>query len=100
VIELFSISLTELIGKAVQGESFVIAESDTLMVTASAYTPPPYPAVRLGFLKGRLEVPEDFDSMGMDTIQATFDGKICPRSIKTRLAGCSLPRPRSKAYRS
>ncbi len=67
-------NLSRLIEKAVKGESFVIAKSGKPMVTVSAYTPPPDPAKRLGFLKGRLEVPEDFDSMGSEEIQAMFEG--------------------------
>jgi len=67
-------NLSRLIEKAVQGESFVIAKSGRPMVLVSAYTPPPDPAKRLGFLKGRLEIPADFDSMGTEEIQALFEG--------------------------
>jgi antitoxin (DNA-binding transcriptional repressor) of toxin-antitoxin stability system len=38
----------------------------------SAYAPPPDPIRNTGFLKGRVEVPEDFDSMGNEEIQAMF----------------------------
>jgi len=67
-------NLSKLIEKAVRGESFVIAKSGKPMVLVSAYTPPPDPAKRLGFLKGRLEVPADFDSMGAQEIQSMFEG--------------------------
>jgi prevent-host-death family protein len=67
-------NLSKLIEKAVKGEPFVIAKSGKPMVMVSAYTPPPDPARRLGFLKGRLEIPEDFDSMGQEEIQALFEG--------------------------
>jgi len=67
-------NLSKLIEKAVHGESFVIAKSGKPMVTVTAYTPPPDPAKRVGFLKGRLEVPADFDSMGKAVIQAMFEG--------------------------
>ena len=66
--------LSRLIEQAVNGEPFVIAKSGRLMVTVSAYTPPPDPAKRQGFLKDRLEVPEDFDAMGKAEIQAMFEG--------------------------
>ncbi len=66
--------LSRLIEKAAKGEPFVIAKSGKPMVTVSAYTPPPDPAQRVGFLKGRLEVPEDFDAMGREEIQAMFEG--------------------------
>jgi prevent-host-death family protein len=66
--------LSRLIEQAVHGESFVIAKSGKPMVTVTAYTPPPDPAKRVGFLKNRLEVPEDFDTMGEAEIQAMFEG--------------------------
>jgi len=66
--------LSRLIEQAVNGEPFVIAKSGKPMVTVSAYTLPPDPAKRLGFLKDRLEVPEDFDAMGKAEIQAMFEG--------------------------
>jgi len=68
-------NLSKLIEKAVHGEPFVIAKAGKPMVTVSAYTPPPDPAKRVGFLKGRLQVPEDFDSMGQEEIQAMFAGE-------------------------
>jgi len=37
--------------------------------------PTPGPA-RQGFLKGRLEVPEDFDSMGREEIQTMYEGRV------------------------
>ena len=67
-------NLSKLIEKAVNGEPFVIAKSGKPMVTVSAYMPPPDPTKRLGFLKGRLEIPADFDSMGHEEIQAVFAG--------------------------
>jgi len=67
-------NLSKLIEKAVNGEPFVIAKSGKPMVTVTAYTPPPDPAKRVGFLKGRLEVPADFDSMGSEEIKALFEG--------------------------
>jgi len=66
--------LSRLIEQAVHGEPFVIAKSGKPMVTVSAYTPPPDPARRVGFLKDRMEVPEDFDTMGREEIQAMFEG--------------------------
>jgi hypothetical protein len=31
---------------------------------------------RVGFLKGKISVPADFDSMGKDEIQALFEGSL------------------------
>jgi len=67
-------NLSRLIDRAVHGESFVIAKAGKPMVTVTAYAPPFDPAGRLGFLKGGLEVPADFDSMGKAEIQAMFAG--------------------------
>ena len=67
-------NLSKLLEMAVRGESFVIAKSGKPMVTVSAYAPPPDPAGRIGFLKGRVEVPNDFDAMGAEEIQAMFEG--------------------------
>lgn len=67
-------NLSKLIEKAVHGESFIIAKSGKPMVTVSAYTPPADPAKRVGFLRGMIEAPEDFDTMGSEEIQAMFEG--------------------------
>jgi prevent-host-death family protein len=66
--------LSRLIEQVVHGEPFVIAKSGKPVATVSAYTPPSDPAKRIGFLKGSLEVPADFDSMGKEEIQAMFEG--------------------------
>lgn len=66
-------NLSKLIEQAVQGMPFIIAKSGKPMVTVSAYTPPLNPAGRVGFLKGMLSVPDDFDAMGRDEIQAMFE---------------------------
>lgn len=67
--------LSRLIKKAAKGESFVIVESGRPLVTVSAYAPPSAPSVaRIGFLKGMVEVPDDFDTMGRDAIRAMFEG--------------------------
>ncbi|MDR3358449.1 MAG: type II toxin-antitoxin system Phd/YefM family antitoxin [Desulfovibrio sp.] len=66
-------NLSRLIEQAVNGNPFIIAKSGKPMVTVSAYTPPPNPANRVGFLKGMPAVPEDFDAMGREEIQAMFE---------------------------
>lgn len=67
-------NLSKLVEQAVQGMPFIIAKSGKPMVTVSAYTPPPNPASRVGFLKGMLSVPDDFDALGRDEIRAMFEG--------------------------
>jgi prevent-host-death family protein len=67
-------NLSRLINKAAEGEPFVIAKSGNPMVIVKAYSPPPDPSKRIGFLKGAIEVPDDFDSMGREEIQDIFAG--------------------------
>jgi len=66
-------NLSRLIEQAVQGEPFIIAKAGKPMVTVTAYSPPLDPASRVGFMKGMISVPDDFDSMGQDEIQTLFE---------------------------
>jgi hypothetical protein len=45
------------------------------MVKVSSYSPPLNPQKRVGFLKDMLEIPDDFDSIGREEIQAMFEGQ-------------------------
>ena len=68
--------LSRLVEEAAAGESFIIAKAGKPMVKvvpldARAKTE----EQRLGFMKGRLKVPDDFDTMFADEIQALFEGR-------------------------
>lgn len=63
--------LSRLIERAAKGESFVIARAGNPLVRVSALDAPTEPR-RLGFLKGEIEVPDDFDRMGARKIAALF----------------------------
>lgn len=63
--------LSRLVERAARGESFVIAKAGKPLVKVSAVEAPAEPK-RLGFLKGEIEVPEDFDRMGENEIAALF----------------------------
>lgn len=63
--------LSRLIDRAAKGESFVIAKAGKPLVKVSALDAPEEPR-RLGFLKGEIEVPDDFDRMGARDIAALF----------------------------
>jgi prevent-host-death family protein len=66
--------LSRLVEKAAQGESFVIAKAGKPMVRVSALDAPSAEnRQRVGFLKGRIEVPDDFDRMAEDEIGAMFE---------------------------
>ena len=55
--------LSRLVDRAAKGEPFVIARAGKPLVKVSALDTPAAPK-RLGFLKGEIEVPDDFDRMG------------------------------------
>jgi len=66
--------LSRLVEKAAQGESFVIAKAGKPMVRVTALeTPVGEQRQRIGFLEGRIEVPDDFDAMGRDRIMEMFE---------------------------
>ncbi|MDL2263518.1 type II toxin-antitoxin system Phd/YefM family antitoxin [Synergistaceae bacterium OttesenSCG-928-I11] len=66
-------NLSRLIEGAVRGEAFVIAKSGKPMVTVRAYEQPHNPSDRVGFLKGAISVPDDFDTMGAEEIRNMFE---------------------------
>jgi prevent-host-death family protein len=63
--------LSRLIDRAAYGEAFVIAKAGKPLVKVSAVDAPAEPR-RLGFLKGEIEVPDDFDRMGEREIAVLF----------------------------
>jgi prevent-host-death family protein len=69
-------NLSKLIAKAVKGESFIIAKAGKPMVRVVAIdAPEPKPVRRLGFMKGQLKIPKDFDTMCAKEIEEMFYGK-------------------------
>ena len=64
--------LSKLVDGAINGEPFVIAKAGKPLVKVvmiDADDPK-----RIGFLEGQFEVPEDFDTMFAEDIQAMFEG--------------------------
>ena len=64
--------LSKLVDAAVKGEPFVIAKAGKPMVKVvkiEAEAP-----MRTGFLKGHIDIPEDFDTMFEDDIREMFEG--------------------------
>ena len=57
--------LSRLIEQAAQGEQVIIAKAGRPLVKLTALEAPARPR-RLGFLKGQIDVPEDFDTMGAE----------------------------------
>jgi prevent-host-death family protein len=67
--------LSVLVENAAKGGSFVIAKSGKPMVTVIPYSPAHTAQTRIGFLKGQIAAPADFDRMGQDQIAALFEGQ-------------------------
>ena len=63
--------LSRLIEEAMQGEPFIIAKAGKPMVKVERVQPL---WERLGFLKGRFNVPDDFDTMFEKEIEEMFYG--------------------------
>ena len=66
-------NLSKLVAKAAKGESFVIAKvGKPLVEVVPLDAPSPGEVRRLGFLSGRVKVPDDFDRMGEEEIGRLF----------------------------
>jgi prevent-host-death family protein len=63
--------LSKLVDRAAKGEPFIIAKAGKPLVKVVALDAPKTPR-RLGFLKGQINVPEDFDTMGQAEIATLF----------------------------
>ena len=67
--------LSRLVEQAAQGESFVIAKAGKPRVKVVALqSPVAHQVRRIGFLAGRIKVPDDFDQMGSEQIADLFEG--------------------------
>jgi prevent-host-death family protein len=66
--------LSKLVDQAVKGEAFIIAKAGKPLVRVAALDAPAA-ARRLGFLVGKIAVPEDFDRMGDAEIAALFGSR-------------------------
>ena len=67
--------LSRLLERAAAGEPFIIAKAGKPLVRVLPIEPVSKgPPRRVGFLKGHFSVPDDFDTMGKDEIEAQFGG--------------------------
>lgn len=65
--------LSRLINEAVDGKPFIIAKAGKPLVQVTRLeSPATTQQRRLGFLAGHVQVPDDFDRMGADTIETLF----------------------------
>jgi prevent-host-death family protein len=63
--------LSRLVEAATNGVPFVIAKAGKPMVRVTSIDAPPA-LRRLGFMQGEITVPDDFNTMGADTIASLF----------------------------
>jgi prevent-host-death family protein len=67
--------LSRLVDAAAKGEPFIIARAGKPLVKVVPVDAPTAPR-RLGFMRGAVTVPDDFDTMGQEEIEKLFyDGK-------------------------
>ena len=66
-------NLSALVKRAAAGEPFIIAKAGCPLVIVSPYNAS-QPLPRIGFMKGQVLIPDDFDRMGEDEIAAMFEG--------------------------
>ena len=67
--------LSRLIEKASKGEAFVIAKAGKPLVkVVPVDAPAPREINPIGFMKGQLQIPDDFDRMGEAEIEQMFYG--------------------------
>jgi prevent-host-death family protein len=67
--------LSKLVEEAAKGEPFLIAKAGKPMVKVVALDEAPAkPVRRLGFMKGQIQIPDDFDTMMQKEIEEMFYG--------------------------
>ncbi|MGY5809596.1 type II toxin-antitoxin system Phd/YefM family antitoxin [Rhizobium sp. LEGMi198b] len=78
--------LSRLIEKAAKGEAFIIAKAGKPMVKVVPLEEKEAPKKRrIGFMKGEIVVPEDFDTMMSTEIEEMFRGNLNDfKSIRDR----------------
>jgi len=64
--------LSQLIQGALEGEPFIIAKAGKPLVRVTALAAEENARRRIGFLDGKIEVPDDFDRMGEREIVCMF----------------------------
>jgi prevent-host-death family protein len=68
--------LSRLVDRAAKGEPFIIAKAGKPLVkVVPLEEPAPVAKKRFGFLRGQIEVPDDFDTMFADEIETMFYGE-------------------------
>ena len=66
-------NLSQFVAKAAGGEPFIITRFGKPMAMLSPCASDTARVQRVGFLRGRIKVPDNFDTMGRDEIQRAFE---------------------------
>ncbi|MBQ9565638.1 MAG: type II toxin-antitoxin system prevent-host-death family antitoxin [Synergistaceae bacterium] len=67
-------NLSHLVTRAANGEPFIITRFGKPVAMVSSYASDVKPVRRVGFLKGKIKVPDDFDTMAQAEIKQIFEG--------------------------
>jgi len=67
--------LSALVEKAAGGDTFIIAKAGKPMVKVIPYLPENTVKKRIGFLKGKITIPKDFDKIGQHEITEAFEAE-------------------------
>lgn len=67
--------LSQLLDRVAHGESIVIAKAGRPVARLVPLETSSAAERRLGFLRGRIQVPDDFDQLGAEEIAAAFRGE-------------------------
>jgi len=65
--------LSALVEKAAEGDAFIIAKAGKPMVKVIPFMQHSTVRKRIGFLKGQVSIPADFDQIGQDEIARVFE---------------------------
>ncbi len=68
-------NLSKLLEGAERGESFIIARAGKPIAKVLKLDAQPTPK-RIGFMRGRGRIPDDFDTMLQDEIADAFEGRV------------------------
>ena len=69
--------LSKLVNQAVNGQPFIIAKAGKPLVKVIKLDITEKLATkRIGFMKGQIQVPDDFDTMGKSEITRRFEGTL------------------------
>ena len=71
-------NLSKLIEKTLQGEEIVIAKANKPVVTLNLYKEKLKPR-KLGLLKGKIDIPDDFDDESEEINKLFYEGETFPK---------------------